>query len=466
MNGHDATHGRPRGAALEGRKVAVLGLGASGRAAARLALSEGGEVYVSDLRADAQTADGGAELRALGADVEWGAHDVDRVARADLVVVSPGIPPHAPVLRALSDRGLGWISEPELAVRFFRGPLIAVTGTNGKTTTSVMIAHLLQEAGQAAALGGNVGGGLAPAASALALMEPAPAWYVLELSSFQLGAIQTLRPDLGVVTNLSPDHLDYYETVEDYYGDKARLFDNADERCRWVLPYGDAEVAALAGDAPGTRYYVADEPVAGAHAWVDAGVLTVAVDGEPEPLVPTDEVPLLGRHNHRNALVAALVARLAGATPDALARGLRTARALPHRLEPVLERRGILWVNDSKATNVAATASALGSLERPVVLLLGGKDKAEDFRRLRPALANVRAAVTYGAAGPRLADALDGAVDLVPVEGTFDQAVQAAADRARPGDIVLLSPACSSFDMFDNYEERGRRFAALAREVA
>lgn len=329
-----------------------------------------------------------------------------------------------------------------------------------------MIAHLLQEAGQAAALGGNVGGGLAPAASALALMEPAPAWYVLELSSFQLGAIQTLRPDLGVVTNLSPDHLDYYETVEDYYADKARLFDNADERCSWVLPYGDAEVEALAGDAPGTRYYVADEPVAGAHAWVDAGVLTVAVDGEPEPLVSTDQVPLLGRHNHRNALVAALVARLAGATPDALARGLRTARALPHRLEPVLERRGILWVNDSKATNVAATASALGSLERPVVLLLGGKDKAEDFARLRPALANVRAAVTYGAAGPRLAGALDGAVDVVPVEGTFDQAVRAAADRARPGDIVLLSPACSSFDMFENYEERGRRFAALAREVA
>ena len=237
---------------LSGARVAVIGLGASGQAAARLALSRGGQVYVSDLRADAQTAAGGAELRALGADVGWGGHDVERLARSDLVVVSPGIPPHAPVLRALRDRGVRWISEPELAVRFFKGPLIAITGTNGKTTSALLVAHLLQAAGLRAAVGGNVGGGFAPAASDLALRADAPDWYVLEMSSFQLGSIERFRPDIGVVTNLSPDHLDWYAGVEAYYADKARLFDNADASSRWVLrAEGPRTRRGPVGRAPG-----------------------------------------------------------------------------------------------------------------------------------------------------------------------------------------------------------------------
>lgn len=184
---------------LSGVKVAVIGLGASGVAAARLALEQQGEVYVSDLDTDAQAAARGANLRELGADVQVGGHDLERVASADLVVASPGIPPDAPVLRALADRGKRWISEPELAVRFYRGSLIGITGTNGKTTTSMLTAHLLETAGHRVALGGNVGGGMAPAAAELALLEPAPEWYVLELSSFQLAGIETLRPDIGVV---------------------------------------------------------------------------------------------------------------------------------------------------------------------------------------------------------------------------------------------------------------------------
>ncbi len=460
---------------LSGVKVAVIGLGASGRAAARLALEKGGEVYVSDLRVDARTAAGGTELGALGADVESGRHDVERLARADVVVVSPGIPPDAPVLQELRRREVRWISEPEFAVRFFSGPLIAVTGTNGKTTTTLLVAHLLQAAGLRAAAGGNVGGGLAPAASELALLGDAPDWYVLEMSSFQLADTERFHPDIGVVTNLSPDHLDRYGTVEAYYADKARLFANADTASRWVLPAGDEAVRALAGDAPGTRYYFsadARDAGRGAHAHIEDGWLCVRPDGsgEAERILEAGAFPLLGRHNLLNALAASLTACLAGVDVARLTDGLRTAAPLPHRMEPVVEARGVLWVNDSKATNVAATRSALESVSRPVVLLLGGKDKGEDFRRLAPALADkVRTVVAFGAVGPRIASELGEAapdIALTLLSGSLEEVVRDAARKAQPGDLVLLSPACSSFDMFENYEDRGRRFAALAREIA
>jgi UDP-N-acetylmuramoylalanine--D-glutamate ligase len=256
---------------LEGESVAVIGLGASGVAAARLALAKGGQVYVSDSSSDAGASSRGADLRAAGATVELGGHDLERVASAGLVVVSPGIPPDDPVLRALAERGVRWISEPELAVRFFAGPLIAVTGTNGKTTTTLLVAHLLEAAGIRSAVGGNVGGGLAPAASDLALLEEPPEWYVLEMSSFQLAGVETFRPDIGVVTNLSPDHLDRYADVAAYFADKERLFENASDASRWVLPAGDEDVARLAADAPGSRYFfdgAGDAGTRGAHALV------------------------------------------------------------------------------------------------------------------------------------------------------------------------------------------------------
>ena len=196
--------------ALAGSQIAVIGLGASGLAAARLALDKGGDVYVSDLRTEPEVTARRADLRERGAQVELGRHDIERLEEADVVIVSPGIPPEAPILRALQDRSVRWLSEPEFAFQFFSGPLIAVTGTNGKTTTTLLLGHLLETAGVRVGVGGNVGGGLAPTASELALMEPAPDWYVLEMSSFQLSAIQSFRPDVGLLTNLSPDHLDRY----------------------------------------------------------------------------------------------------------------------------------------------------------------------------------------------------------------------------------------------------------------
>jgi len=403
--------------------------------------------------------------------VELGGHDIERVAGAGVVVASPGIPPDAPVLRALAERGVRWISEPELAVRFFAGSLIAVTGTNGKTTTTLLVDHLLRASGIDSAAGGNVGGGLAPPASDLARRAEQPGWMVLEMSSFQLAGVDRFRPDIGVVTNLSPDHLDRYDGVDAYYADKARLFDNADDASVWVLPTGAPEVEALAGEAPGRRFHFG---LRAGDAFVDEKVLTLRVGGEIEPLISLVDFPLLGEHNVLNALAAALAARLAGAAEGGLVAGLGSVRALPHRLEPVCENAGILWVNDSKATNLAATRSALKSLDRPVVLLLGGKDKGEPFGDLADAVAGWgRAVLAYGAAAERAAAELTAALDadstLVPVErvdGGLDRVVRRAAELAEKGDVVLLSPACSSFDMYASYEERGRHFVELAREVA
>jgi len=394
------------------------------------------------------------------------------------VVVSPGIAPDAPVLRGLRARGVRWISELEFAFRFFTNPLIAVTGTNGKTTTAALTAHLLEGAGQRVGLGGNIGAGLGPAASELARMDPAPDRFVVEASSFQLADVEWFRPDVGVVTNLAPDHLDRYPDVDAYYADKGRLFDNATSRSRWVLNGDDPAVRALPGDAPGERYLFsleagpAEEEASAARkeepsAYLRAGTLTLRPPpgGEEEPLIGRDDLSLLGSHNVANALAAALSARLSGAGPGTLARGLGSFRPLPHRLEPVAERGGVLWVNDSKATNVSAAISAVRSLDRPVVLLLGGKDKGEDFGRLRSALGErVRRVVAYGEARERIADALEQEADVTRVDGSFEDAVAAASTAARPGDAILLAPACSSFDMFENYEARGRRFSDLAGE--
>lgn len=464
---------------VRGVHVAILGLGASGVAAARLALSKGGVVHVSDPRSDAVAAAAGDPLRARGARVVLGGHPLDEVAAADLVVASPGIPPDAPVLEGLRARGVRWISELEFAFRFFRAPLITITGTNGKTTTSALTAHLLRESGVRVALGGNIGGGLGPAASELALLEPEPEWIVVEASSFQLGDVQEYRTDIGVLTMLAPDHLDRYPSVEAYYADKARLFERADEGSVWVLNAEAPEVGELAGAVPGHRVGFGLTPRNAVGAWLRAdrtlalwrpeGTRTSSAGtGGWTGLGAADDLRLIGRHNLRNALAAAAAADAAGVAAPRIEEALRSFRPLPHRFEPVAEREGILWVNDSKATNVSATCSAVGAAERPVVLLLGGKDKGEDLAPLREILAEAEGAgqlrdvVCFGAAGERFATELEPVVPVRRCPGGLAAAAGIGRGVAREGDMILLSPACSSFDEFGNYMERGEAFRALA----
>ena len=462
-------------AALSGQSIAIVGLGASGRAAARLALRHGGEVYVSD---DADTASLRARataLEGLGAHVRLGGHDADRITASQLVVASPGIPPEAPVLSALSRAGRRWISEPEFAYRFFRSSLIAVTGTNGKTTTSALVARMLEAAGVSVGLGGNIGGGFGPPASELALRDPAPRWLVVEMSSYQLGAIARFRPDIGVVTNLAPDHLDRYPSRAAYYGDKARLFANARRDSCWVLGREVPHLLPLDDEVPGTRYLFDAQPASARTDSRDAdlaahareGWLVLAPDGREKRVMPVADLPLTGRAGLANTMAAGLAARLAGAGTGAIAAAARAFRPLPHRLERVIERNGILWVNDSKATNVAAAAGAIRSFDRPMVLLAGGLDKGEDLSRLADAIrGRVRSVVAYGDARARIERAVREVAPVACVDAGFEAAVKAAVRLARTGDVILLSPACASFDMFSDYRERGRRFAALARGEA
>lgn len=439
----------------------------SGRGAAALALAGGASVYASDMGDTPELREAAEVVRGLGGEVELGGHTAGKLADCDLLVVSPGIAPTVPILTDPAVAEIPKVSELEFAFERLRSPVIAVTGTNGKTTTASLIAHLLAEAGFDAPAAGNIGLPL----SEVALRDAAPDWVVVEASSFQLAGTREFAPRIGVVTNLAPDHLDRYPSVEAYYGDKARLFANAGEGSAWILNGEDPAVLELAGDAPGRRYLfrVRSRPGEGELGGYvgEAGELVVRVDDVDEILIGGDELPLLGEHNRANALAASLAALLTGATVEAVRRGLKSFEPLSNRMEPVAEVGGVLWINDSKATNISSTRVAVEGMTRPTVLLLGGRHKGEPYSELLPVLRDrVRAVVAYGEAGERVAADLSGEVAVERVDGAFEEVVARAAELARPGDAVLLSPACSSYDMFRDYEERGERFRALVRGMA
>ena len=448
---------------LAGETIGVLGLARSGLAAARLALARGARVYASDAGSSDAVRKAADEVRALGGDADVGGHDLDKLAACDFIVLSPGIPPTAKILREPKISRVPVIPEVELAYRLLRSRVIGITGTNGKTTVTALIGHLLEADGQDAAVGGNIGTAL----SEVALREPQPAIAVVEVSSFQLGTIREFAAEVGVLTNLAPDHLDWYPDVEAYYADKARLFINASPASRWVLNGEDARARELPGDAPGTRYYfrVASPLAEGERGGFVAedGSLVLRLEHEDERLVASSDLKILGPHNAANALAASLAARLVGASVEGIRRGLATFEAPEHRLQPVAEVGGVLWINDSKATNVASTKVAVRGMTRPTVLLLGGKHKGEPYTELLPDLdGKIKRVLAYGEAAPIIVQDLEGKAPVERVEGSFEDVVGRAREIAASGDAVLLSPACSSFDMFANYEERGKRFAALA----
>ena len=453
-------------------EFAVIGLRRSGVAAARLLRQAGVSVYASDAGMSDGMRNDAAALEREGASVDVGMHNLDRIAHAAAVVVSPGVPPTAPPLRTARDAGIPIVSEVEVALRLTPAlRYIAITGTNGKTTTTAMVGHLLRALGHDAVDVGNIG---TPVAE-IALRDPAPAWASLEISSFQLHDTPGLLPDVGVLTTLSPDHLDRYASVAEYYADKKRMFVNATMTSRWVTTADNTDVHELVRAVPGQWYHFSTQR-SDVEAWYDRGTGQLMVMSAP--LMPRDDLALAGDHNVANALSAILsvmVADESHRTPEArvsMARALREFRALAHRLEPVSERGGLTWLNDSKATNVASAQVAIAGMTRPTVLLLGGRPKGEPYTALAPELRRTgRAVVAYGEAGlqvhAELAPLLgaDVPVHLVPAGASFEDVVRAARGCAQRGDVVLLSPACSSYDMFRNYEERGREFARLAEAL-
>lgn len=453
-------------------EFAVIGLARSGIAAVRLLRAAGLSVYASDTSKAEAVRSAGAMLERDGASVELGIHNVQRIAHCSVLVVSPGIPPTAPPIRAALSAGVPVVSEVEVGLRLLPAlRYIAVTGTNGKTTTTALIGHLLRALGHEAADVGNIGSPV----SELALMKTPPTWAALELSSFQLHDTPGIMPDVGVLTTLSPDHLDRYGSVADYYADKKRLFANAEVPSQWVTTADSADVDALVAGIPGQwhRFSVHRTDVDGYY-HRGSGMLHVFGD----PLVARDTFALAGDHNVANALAALLAVMAADPLhriPSAralLAKAIGTFGALPHRLEPVVDRYEILWLNDSKATNIDSTTVALASMSRPTIVLLGGRHKGESYTALVPELLRTaKAVLAYGEAGALITGDLEAPLHgRVSVEhcasDSFEQVMTRARALAVAGDVVLLSPACSSYDMFNNYEERGREFARLASVIA
>ncbi len=447
-----------------GDRVAVIGLGRSGRAAARLVHRQDGEVYASDLVAGDDQVAAAEELREEGIDAEAGGHDVERVLDCDLVVVSPGVGPTTDIRRELREAGARTIAEIELAYRYLDSRIVAITGTNGKTTTTALCGHVLESAGIDTGIGGNIGRPL----SELALEEDHPDWAVVEVSSFQLADIERFRPDIGILLNLAPDHLDRYRNIDSYYGDKRRLFSNADEDCHWVLNADDEDVLGLVNGTEGTLHHYSTERRLPEGAFLDADRrLRLEIEGRSETWASVDDLRLVGRHNVSNALGAGLAAALVGCGAEEISRGLTTFEALPHRLQPVArDARGILWVDDSKATNVAATSVAVRAFDEPFILLMGGRGKGEPFDSLVPMIrGQARGLVAFGESAPQIVADLGDAVPELRTETGMTGVVRAAAEVAEPGDVVLFSPACSSFDMYPDYEVRGEAFGRAVREV-
>lgn len=441
----------------EGREAAVIGLARSGIAAALLLRREHIPVYASDLSSKPDKtvgAEGITGLVSAGAEVQLGGHDLDRIRRAGVVVVSPGVPPSAAPLEAARGAGVPIVSELDVgAAALTDSRFVMVTGTNGKTTTTALTGHLMRTAGLDAIAAGNIGRPLAQVA-----LESADAdWIVLEVSSFQLHDTHDIAPAIGAMTNLAPDHLDRYHRLEDYYADKDRLYLHASPTSCWVLNGDDAEVMRRAAGRPGMvqRFSLRERT----EGWFDraSGQLMLGT----ERLLPRPELALLGDHNVANALCGALIARGAGAAMAGIADGLRSFRALPHRLEPVGEVDGVLWINDSKATNVSSTRVAVEAMDRPFVLLLGGRHKGEPYTALAEAAAGrCRAVIAYGESRDLIAGDLAGSLPVTRAGTDFSEVLSLARAQARAGDAVLLSPACSSYDMFQNYEERGAQFRA------
>ncbi|HET7563863.1 MAG TPA: UDP-N-acetylmuramoyl-L-alanine--D-glutamate ligase [Gemmatimonadaceae bacterium] len=472
-------------------EVAVIGLGKSGRAASLLLAREGVRVYASDSGSSERVEATASELRAVGVMVDVGTHDVQRIGVASVVVASPGVPPSAPPLAHARDQGVPIVGEIEVALHFLPDTrYIAITGTNGKTTTTALVGHLLRSLGHDAIDAGNIGVPLAE----VALEDHHPSWIALEMSSFQLHDTPSIDPVVGVLTNLSPDHLDRYASVEEYYADKALLFRNARSTSRWVVNYNDQRAMGMIARVPGGHFYFARcSALADMYYFprVDVGDNDSAMLPGDEMLLPRrgtivwkgktllyrDELHLIGNHNVENAMAAALAVIVADErhqSTEALERiadGLRSFRPLEHRLEIAGEYNGVLWINDSKATNVSSALVAIQGMSRPTVLLLGGRHKGEPYTALAKPLEHTgRAVIAYGEAAPIVQQDLEGALrGIVPVErlgSDFEEVIARARALARPGDAVLLSPACSSYDMFNNYAERGATFKRLAREGA
>jgi len=444
---------------LKGKKVLVVGLGKSGLAAALFLRRQGAQVTVSDVRSAEVLAHDIPSLLEEGIMVEAGGHGLLTFRRQDLIVVSPGVPLDTPELVQVKSFGLPIMGELELATRFLKGKILAITGSNGKTTTTSLCGEILAAGGLQVEVGGNIG------VPVIALVDGSrdDGWSVLEVSSFQLETTEQFHPQVAVILNITPDHLDRHGNFANYVAAKERIFANQTEDDALVLNADDETAKRTAAHARSRIFWFSRSRIVRQGAFLHEGAVLFRATEQsaPEVILKVGSIPLKGEHNVENVLAAVCAARVAGVAPEAIRIAVEKFRAVEHRLEFVARIDGVDYYNDSKATNVDAAMKAIASFPSGVHLILGGKDKNSDYTLMRPLLeARVRAVYTIGAAAEKIAAEIAGASPLVHA-GTLDAAVAAAAEAAQPGEVILLAPACSSFDQFENYEHRGRVFKDL-----
>ncbi|MGA7158873.1 MAG: UDP-N-acetylmuramoyl-L-alanine--D-glutamate ligase [Acidobacteriaceae bacterium] len=443
---------------LKNKRVLVVGLGKSGLAAAHFLKTQGARVTVSDARPAMLIAEL-SELLEQGFMVEAGSHGLLTFRRQDLIVVSPGVPMSTPELTQVRGMGAHIIGELELGARFLKGEMIAVTGSNGKTTTTTLLGEILKAAGRPTLVGGNIG---RPVTS-MVEESTEKSWSVLEVSSFQLETVETFKPKIALVLNITPDHLDRHGTFEAYAALKARITEFQTAEDFLVLNGEDKDTQMVAAKTKAQIYWFSTRRPIKQGAFVHGeSILFVPREGaKPEPVMPVAEIPLAGAHNVENVLAAVCAARLAGVEAEAIRAAVNGFKAVEHRLEFVREVGGVRYYNDSKATNVDATLKAVEAFASGIYLILGGKDKGSDYRVLEPLLRErVKTVITIGSAAEKIERQLDGVAKMERAE-TLERAVAFAHKTAVAGDTVLLAPACASFDQFENYEQRGRVFKEL-----
>jgi len=447
---------------MKGKRVLVVGLGRSGVASALFLKELGAQVTVSDTKTQEELASEIPALLDRGIIVEAGRHGERTFREVDLIVVSPGVPVDVPQLTQARERGIPVIGEIELAARFLRGKIVAITGSNGKTTTTALSAQVVAAGGAAVQVGGNIG---TPAIS-LAPTSTDDTWNVLEISSFQLETVETFRPKIAVVLNVTPDHLDRHRNFDGYVAAKVRIFEKQDGSDYAVLNREDPTCECMAAMTRARVYWFSRLREVEAGAFVRDGKIYWRDQNDAQEIMPVSEIGLKGAHNVENVLAAVCVGRLAGAAPAAIRQAVRAFQAVEHRLEFVATINGVEYYNDSKATNVDATIKALESFSGHLHVILGGKHKGSPYTPLRSLLEQrAKRVYTIGAAAEIIENDLRGAVEIVRA-GTLESAIRRAAESAVAGDIVLLAPACASFDQFQGYEQRGGVFKEAVRALA
>ncbi len=445
---------------LTGKKVLVIGLARTGVATSLFCVRHGAHVTAVDTRPEAELTDASAKLRAAGVALCLGGYTNEILAGHDLVIPSPGVPASADILKAAFAKNIPVWSEIELADHFLNGRLIGITGSNGKTTTTSLIEHILKNSGFSTVLAGNIGTPL------IDVVEKTTdeTVTVAELSSFQLELIETFRPNISVFLNLTPDHLDRHGSMEAYGAAKARIFEKQTAADFAVLNADDPASTPYAPTKPKVFWFSRKQRVA-QGAFLRGDEIVFRRDGEEEVVLRASEIPLPGAHNLENVLAAVAATRLAGAQPAEIAKAIRSFAGVEHRLEFVAELGGVRYYNDSKATNVDATVKALDAFPGKILIILGGKDKGSDYTVLQaPLREKAILAMLIGAAAQKIESQIAGSV-AIERAGTLERAVEIASHTAHPGDTVLLAPACASFDQFENYEHRGRVFKQLVHEL-